>query len=96
VVSSPLEPQVILGADAGQHRDFFATQSLDSSALAAWQTNICGLEQFAAGSQEARQPLGGSHQSRLGPYQGKGDPALTRNDVAWIPGVCGCIVVASE
>jgi len=34
VVSSLLESQVVLGADAGKHRDFFATQSLDASTLA--------------------------------------------------------------
>jgi hypothetical protein len=44
VVSSLLEFQVVLGTDAGKHRDFFATQSLNASTLAFRQTDIGGLE----------------------------------------------------
>ena len=54
MVSSLLESQVVLGADAGKHRDFFATQSLDASTLAARQADISGFEQFPAGPQETR------------------------------------------
>jgi hypothetical protein len=56
MVSSLLEPQVVLGTDTGKHRDFFATQSLNASALVFRQADIAGLEQFAAGPQESRQP----------------------------------------
>jgi hypothetical protein len=54
MVSSLLEFQVVLGADAGKHRDFFATQSLNASTLAARQSDIIGFEQFPAGPQETR------------------------------------------
>jgi hypothetical protein len=66
VVSSLLESEGVLGADAGKHRDFLATQSVDATALAVRQADIAGLEQFPAGPQETGQPTGCFHRSRLG------------------------------
>ena len=47
--------QVVLGTDAGEHGDFFATQPLNASSLAVRQANVGGLEQFVAGSQKSCQ-----------------------------------------
>src|SRR6201999_4036485 len=66
MVSSLLEFQVVLGADAGKHGDFFATQTLNASTLAARQADIIGFEQFSASPQETCQPTGCFHRSRLG------------------------------
>ncbi len=54
MISPLFKFEVVLGANAGEHGDFFATQSFDASALAVGQADICGLEHFAAGSQEGR------------------------------------------
>lgn len=66
MISPLFKFQVVLGANAGEHGDFFATQSFDASALAVGQADICGLEHFAAGSQEGRQRAGCLHRSRVG------------------------------
>jgi hypothetical protein len=58
MVSSLLESKVVLSADPGKHRDFFAAQSLDSPPIAVGQTHISRLDQFAARSQKGCQRAG--------------------------------------
>nr|BBX80220.1 hypothetical protein MFLOJ_40070 [Mycobacterium florentinum] len=49
-----LESQVVVGADAGEHRYFLATQSGDSAAWTGRQTHVGGLHQTSAGAQKLR------------------------------------------
>ena len=93
MVSTLFESQVVLGANAGEHCDLFATQTLHSSALAVRQANIGRLDLLAAGSQEGRKPARCLHGSRVGAFRRMGDPGITSNDVVWIPALSGRIVV---
>ena len=56
--------QVILGADAGQHGDFFATQTHDPPAVPFEQTHIGGLQEVAPGPKKGRQPARLGHARR--------------------------------
>jgi hypothetical protein len=57
-VATLLQPQVVVRADAGEHRDLLAPQSGDSATPAPRETDILRVQLFTTGAQERTQRRG--------------------------------------
>ena len=61
VVAALLQPHVITGADAGQHRELLATKARRSTTITNPEADVLGPESFAPRPQELGQLTGTIH-----------------------------------
>src|SRR5262245_20932004 len=95
------QSQVILRADAGQHRDFLAAQAHYPPAVAVGQTYISGLQEVAPGPEKSRQPAWLGHTPTINQslrtrvaLQLPGMSTSTRRRI--LPGDATCFCLAGE
>src|SRR6202042_534921 len=92
LVAPLLEPHVVVGADAGEHRHLLAAQSGDAAAAASQvrQADLLGADQLAARPQVlADRVLAGGHPTRV-------RPSRRPNQALSLPGETGLLRGAGE
>ena len=81
-VASLFQPQVVVGADPGQQRDLFSTQTFDPPVVAGRQSHLGGADLFAPGSEVFAEKIALSHvldcSQRIGALAVPGSPRTTR------------------
>ena len=65
LVATLLQPEVVVGADAGQQRQFLAAEPADAAARTGYQPDVIGLDLFPTRSQVLAEGIASRHHLSL-------------------------------